>query len=753
MRLALLMVTVGILLACSSTEQAATTIETETTSMTEPQSVAPEMLAMTEDGDNAETTSAPRQTAPPLVAAAPVPYFGQTSLEERIASHQIVVKGTLDNTTSEVVAAAGKWQGQYAIAIKFHLTVSEYLKGSGADNVVAVWGSSSPYPTEQEAEAARPTIVSGRPTTWDDQEAVFFLHDETFGLFSALEADNVFFIGYGRDFDHDDGFSLNSRFNRVWLPAVPDSEGSGASGASGGDQEFMLGTPIPPPPEGAGGLTEVVGPTVTLQRIKDLVTIINAEVAAGDGSHEYEYCVVAKYQFIREEAYSQLHGVGPLYAPNPLEARSGRAASTPIFSAVGSFNPPSRKTKFTIDGDDANMFTIKEAAPRKVIDGLSVFDFEIRANRPIPRGTYNFHAHYTHYSVLPCAEHPQLSYEVEYTAENNNAIHEAYFDPVTVGSAVAADSSNGVLKPTTFTDTNGASATVQRIEWEAPSTGSGQVGTVKVTVSPPTGFAGQTVDFIELDAAVSLSLKVADATVDAAKNTLSWSVTPQPWHDGDKLMVRIREGLPYVPVPQGVTVSLADGEFTISWSAVTGAAEYRAQYRTGSSEAEWTNLDATTDTSQTFSPEGGVACGTTYEFRVQARGNSTAYLAEWSAASESASLTNRVGKCNRPPVFDSATYAFTVAEDAPVWPAVHVVGTVLATDPDVGDSLLYYITAGNGAGRFNISSSHDGAQILVWGALDYETTSSYTLTVEARDGKEGGTSSTTVEISVTDVAE
>ena len=28
---------------------------------------------------------------------------------------------------------------------------------------------------------------------------------------------------------------------------------------------------------------------------------------------------------------------------------------------------------------------------------------------------------------------------------------------------------------------------------------------------------------------------------DAANNTVSWSVSSQPWHDGDKLMLRIRE--------------------------------------------------------------------------------------------------------------------------------------------------------------------------------------------------------------------
>ena len=684
---------------------------------------------------------------------APVPYFGPSSLEQRIANHNIVVRGELDRTTSEVVAASGAWDGQYAIVIKFHLSVSEYLRGSGQSEVIAVWGSSAPYPTQAEAEAARPGLVDARPTTWDDQEAVFFLHDETYDLFTALEAPGVYFLGYGDDFDHDDGFSINSRFDRLWLPAADENGASGASGASGDGRRFRLGPPpfpVSDSGDGATGATEVEDPTITIARLKDLIALVEADIARGDGSDQYETCIRSKYRILSEDAYLKLApDREPFYELNSLAQSSGLAPSTVLFSQGGLVyaDTPTRKSKLTLDGSDANLFTVTETAPQTLLaeHGIDRFEFQVRATRPLPAGRYSFHSHYTPHIPANCTEHPLLSYEINATFSNANALHEAYFDPVTVGSAVAADSSNGVLKPTTFTDANGASATVQRIEWAS--------GTVKVTVSSHTGLARQTVDFVELDGAVSLSLKVADATVDAANNTLSWSVTPQPWHDGDKLMVRIREGLPYVPVPQGVTVSLADGEFTISWSAVTDAADYRALYRTGGSEAEWANLDATTDTSQTFSPEGGVACGTTYEFRVQARGDGTAYLAEWSAASESTSHTNRVGKCNRPPVFDSATYAFTVSEDAPVWPAVHVVGTVLATDPDEGDSLLYYITAGNGAERFNISSSHDGAQILVWGALDYETVSSYTLTVEARDGKEGGTSSTTVEISVTDVAE
>ena len=117
-------------------------------------------------------------------------------------------------------------------------------------------------------------------------------------------------------------------------------------------------------------------------------------------------------------------------------------------------------------------------------------------------------------------------------------LHEAFFDPVTIGSAVAADNTNGVLKPATFADANGATTTIERIAWEA---GAGESGTVKMRLTPLSGIAGHIVDFIALDGSVALTLDVADATVDAPNNTLSWPVVSQPWQSGNKLMLRIRE--------------------------------------------------------------------------------------------------------------------------------------------------------------------------------------------------------------------
>ena len=154
--------------------------------------------------------------------------------------------------------------------------------------------------------------------------------------------------------------------------------------------------------------------------------------------------------------------------------------------------------------------------------------------------------------------------------------------------------------------------------------------------------------------------------------------------------------------PQRPSVSLSGDTFTISWNAVTGADQYRVQHRNGGAESEWTNLDSTASTSQTFSPKGGAACETTYEFRVQARGDGETYIVQWGAESQIASHTT--GTCNQAPSFVSATYSFSASEDASTGTAV---GTVAASDPNEGDTVSYSITAGNGDGKFSINAARE----------------------------------------------
>ena len=123
----------------------------------------------------------------------------------------------------------------------------------------------------------------------------------------------------------------------------------------------------------------------------------------------------------------------------------------------------------------------------------------------------------------------------------------------------------------------------------------------------------------------------------------------------------------------------------------------------------------------------------------------TVEAADPGGLSDTASVAITVTNVNEVPSLDAAQYTFTVAENAAVATSL---GSVSATDPDE-DTLTFSITAGDDDGNFSIDSS--GALSLAK-TLDYETTSSYTLTVEAADP--GGLSDTaTVAITVTNVNE
>ena len=98
-------------------------------------------------------------------------------------------------------------------------------------------------------------------------------------------------------------------------------------------------------------------------------------------------------------------------------------------------------------------------------------------------------------------------------------------------------------------------------------------------------------------------------------------------------------------------------------------------------------------------------------------------------------------------MFNPGSYTFAIAESANTWTSI---GRLTATDQDAGDTVTYYITSGNADDRFAIDWTY--GDILLMKELDYETTPSYTLTVEARDGN-GGTDSAVVTITVVDVAE
>ena len=235
----------------------------------------------------------------------------------------------------------------------------------------------------------------------------------------------------------------------------------------------------------------------------------------------------------------------------------------------------------------------------------------------------------------------------------------------------------------------------------------------------------------ESNPSYSLTVQASDGRGGSDTATVNITVTNVP------------EGKP--AIPSGLDVSLSSGTFSISWNSVNGADEYQVQYRLGSS-GDWTSLDAVATASTSHTPATPVVCDAIYEFQVRAHGDDNIHVAEWSdySATESETVT---APCNHLPVFGADPYAFSIAENSANGTAV---GTVSATDGNSSDTVAYSITAGNGNSKFAISST-SGA-ITVAGALDHESNPSYSLTVQASDGR-GGSDTATVNITVTNVPE
>ena len=489
------------------------------------------LLNGAQESQGGEARPVASETPPSTVTptgGASIAYLGPTSLQERILASPVIARVRLDSVSS--TAESGTiFDGstKYIALLEFSFSVQEYLKGSGVDDIVAVWDPYIIFDTSQEAEDALSAIAAARDTQWDDREAIVFLQHSVSYLPSTQQAGR-FHLSGELDFGGilHDYYSIGSRHNKLWLPA---EAAVGAPSQSTGDQQRFL-VDVPP----ATGTV----PIITLGEIKTRIEAVTAKLEAGDGSEEYTECVRLAYQYEGDDRYSiQTGGDGHFSRTPSHELASGLAVSSTLYEESPVFGAlPDNKGRTWLDGGDADLFSVEfgDAVPYDFSgDGTNdsiYFVIRVVSARPLPTGVYRFHFNDVWAIFLPCNGHTiRYEWTVTVTAPEGT-LHEAFFDPVTDGTAVAADDTNGVLKPASFTDANGASATIERISWEP---GTGDSGTVKLKVNPHTGLADHIVDFVTLDGSVSLSLDVDNAGMDAANQMLSWTVASQPWQSGD----------------------------------------------------------------------------------------------------------------------------------------------------------------------------------------------------------------------------
>ena len=458
---------------------------------------------------------------------------GPSSLEERILKADVIVRARFSSVvaSSRSVYRPAFKKTSHVPFVEFTFDVLETLKGAAGDTAVVeleVKPSSldaggqfkAPYSDDAAGALAHSQewIDVDFDTRWNSRQAILFLKTVANSLTNTegrSESVGYVFVGpYDLDANAivDDEFSLVSQTNKVWLPSKDEA----------GSTEFLTEVPT----EGSGEDPD----TTTLAVLKSTVTSVEAQVENTAG---YRECLIAKMQTERDD---EVLGDEKLMVRS-MEIERGLVAGAVLREGT---LLSSEYRYYHLLGDDAFLFSWDTSDTDS--DPLTGYTTTLKLNRPVPAGRYVFDVAKQRAAHIPCEYIPTASARWEITVPAPvGTRHEMFFDPVTVGSTVAADGTNGVLKPASFADANGASATIESISYEA--------GTVEVGVTPDDALAGHVVDFIELDGTVSLSLDVADATVDAETGsgqvgTLSWSVASQPWEDGDLLMVRIREASP-----------------------------------------------------------------------------------------------------------------------------------------------------------------------------------------------------------------
>ena len=295
-----------------------------------------------------ETSTA---TLAPLLTVAPPLYTGPTSLEERIFASPVIARVRLDSVSS-TTELGPTYQGmKYSALLEFSFSVQEYLKGIGAGDIVAVWAAAPFFDTDEEAHDALPAIVSARDSQWDDREAIVFLQQDFQEFLPSTQQENRYYLAWGGGWPMDapdDGYSLASRHDRLWLPA--EAAVDETSQATGDQQRFLTAVP---PATGAG-------PTITLGEIKMRIGAVTAKLDAGDGSEEYRECVQRTYRREGDDRYSiQTRGDGYFYRIPDQELDSGLIASSEVYETVAYGGLPDQRAEVWLDGGNADLFRVE----------------------------------------------------------------------------------------------------------------------------------------------------------------------------------------------------------------------------------------------------------------------------------------------------------------------------------------------------------------------------------------------------------
>ena len=484
------------------------------------------------------------------------------SKEELILLSETVVRVRLQDMSTSTVTSM--WDGStvWHPILKFRFSVTEYLKGSGANTIVGVVHDFSFYDTEAEAVDKLAWMVRGHDTRWDNREAVAFLDsDARFDL-----PENWYVLG-GIVEEWDNSYSIDSVRSKTWLPEASGTDTSRERSTS--DPVFLLDAPgtgsSGTGPRSSAGASDNA-PTISLSTLKTLVTALEAKVSTAGGTEAHRYCV----QIAQANAARIANGT---YKIQWYDHAIGSGLPAGTLIALGSHKgiarPPGNIGEQWFEGPDRDLVRFEVVGFESVTYSspsgpFVLYGWRFVTERPLPAGRYRFFHNLLH-PALACDETRDIGRNFHRNRLDvtppPRTLHEAFFDPAAIGSGVGADGTNGVLDPASFA-LGGVTTAVASLKWDS--------GTVTIDLSPTASLADYAIDFIDVNGTTTLSLTSDNASTTA----LTWTVPDKPWNAGDLLMLRIHK-----PVSNDATLSalaLSGVDLTFDPATTTYAASVPA---------------------------------------------------------------------------------------------------------------------------------------------------------------------------------
>ena len=372
--------------------------------------------------------------------------------------------------------------------------------------------------------------------------------------------------------DRPDGYDVFSN-NPVWLPA---EDVAGASGDS--DDVIYLDSGLGVEPRGAGGTGTFA---ISLWRITER---LDSVTGPGDGAEwsveeveNYDRCIRVSLDVIRNHRDLWAYWGEPTaweVTKIEREITAGAPQGTEVDSIDGAgvfshWGPGWRVWPKLLWGVNDEFFLFEFGGAGDGPDGYdpdttttgplssgtyTEYGLELTTTRPLPAGTYEAHRSLSPWFTR-CSSPVPIDHRLAYVVTVKpveHTLHETLWD---VGEPVRDPNFPSVH--------NNSEATLRGIDYKD--------GQVQIDISPFDAFAGQDIEFIELDGTVGLRLSAETAAVNGT--VLGWSVDQAPWALGDKLLVRIKSDGFIVPTRAHAT-SNAPGEVTVVWNGGLNATRY-----------------------------------------------------------------------------------------------------------------------------------------------------------------------------------